>query len=218
MQHLGTRLILFLLGALALLALGAGAASATAYVAANDFPAGTEFASVTIAGAGYTFSGNAITLGVCGITITFASGTVTFPLDIAPTATARTVTVATGGTLALSGASSGGSAASALTKAGAGTLALSGADTCVCPAMLSAGETQVSNRNALGDGTLLASNATVNATTSLDGTGEVKKVTAENDSHFSAGTFATTNFHTGADTIGRLALGSLTMKTGSTLF
>src|SRR5262249_14009564 len=74
----------------------------------NDFAAGTPFASITLSGTGYLLSGNAITLGVGGLT---DSGTGDFnnqiSLDLVLPAD-RVVTVSgNDGTLYLTGAISG---------------------------------------------------------------------------------------------------------------
>jgi autotransporter-associated beta strand protein len=92
----------------------------------NDFVNGTEFYSITIAGAGYDIYGNGIGLTE-GITATFASGSSSFALDIARLQALQTYTVA-GGTLDLGGAITRDlSSLSVLELTGTGTFIFSGA-------------------------------------------------------------------------------------------
>ncbi|MBA4181478.1 MAG: hypothetical protein C0506_12885 [Anaerolinea sp.] len=66
----------------------------------NDFPAGTNFASITVSSGGYTLGGNAVSL-TNGLTATHASGSTTVGL---PVAGAGGVVVSGSGRLILSGA------------------------------------------------------------------------------------------------------------------
>jgi autotransporter-associated beta strand protein len=112
----------------------------------NDFPAGTQFRSISFSGPGFTISGNALTLDA-GISSTPPTGTNTIsaPLTLASPQTFRATYTQT--TLTISGAintngqaltvdGSGGanlggivSGAGGIVKAGPGTLSLSGANT-----------------------------------------------------------------------------------------
>jgi len=90
----------------------------------NDFAAGTAFASLSVAGAGYQVSGNSVSL-TAGVSA-----------DI-PNSGVSTLSLVAGG---------GGG----LTKAGAGTLALSGANTYSGVTTVNAGFLEIQNATALG--------------------------------------------------------------------
>jgi len=95
----------------------AGAAQLTS----NNDLAGKTFHSITFGAAGYTLTGDALTV-TNGITATYTAGT--SQLDLNPTLVGtETVSVAAGGTLNVSGQIGGTGAG--LTKTGAGTLLLS---------------------------------------------------------------------------------------------
>ena len=91
------------------------------FVAANNFPSGTSFNSITIAGSGYELLGNQVDL-VGAITASYTSGTSSDNLNTV--LGGGTVTVSAGGTLDLGGGLSG---TSGLTFTGGGTLAMTGA-------------------------------------------------------------------------------------------
>jgi len=92
-------------------------ASPTSYATQNDLTPGTRVAAIAIADGGYTFSGNAIQLDG-GISTTYASGTLTFPLGITLNQ-AQTFSISGAGGLSCTGNLSG---SNALTKTGTGTL------------------------------------------------------------------------------------------------
>lgn len=87
----------------------------------NDFAANTHFTNVTIAGAGYSISGNPIALDG-SVSATYGSSVSTISTGIALQAT-QTISVSSGGSLILAGVISG--TGHGLTKSGAGTLSLS---------------------------------------------------------------------------------------------
>ena len=119
----------------------------------NNFTAGTTFDSIEIDATGYTFGGLAVTLNH-GITTTYTSGTQTFPLDVA-LGQDQTFTVATGGTLDVTGAIGDGSSSDSLTKSGLGTLQLdSAANNYDGGTIISAGTLAVTQAGALGSGTV----------------------------------------------------------------
>lgn len=89
----------------------------------NNFAANTNFNNITVTGAGYILGGNAINL-TGNLAATYAAGASTIGLDTA-LQSSRTVDVAAGGTLVLSGAISG--AGFGVTKNGGGTLQYAGA-------------------------------------------------------------------------------------------
>jgi autotransporter-associated beta strand protein len=91
----------------------------------NDYAAGTSFNSITFAlgASAFTISGNDVTIagGASAITANNTSLTMTISLNITFSTSTPTITVTTGGTLALNGIISG---TVGLTKASAGTLSL----------------------------------------------------------------------------------------------
>ncbi len=116
----------------------------------NDLTAGTEFTSIEIDAYGLRMSGNAIVLDG-GITATYSVGTVHFALDTTLNAD-QTFTVASGGTLDLTGMISG---SHVLTKAGAGTMGLSGANTYAGGTTINDGVVALQNSaTAFGSGTV----------------------------------------------------------------
>jgi autotransporter-associated beta strand protein len=82
----------------------------------NNFAAGTNFGTITVAAAGYTISGNSVSLGT-GLTANYAGGTSTISLILGG---AGTVTVSGSGTLVLSGTNT----FSGVTTINAGTLSV----------------------------------------------------------------------------------------------
>ena len=113
---------------------------------ANDFAAGTSFHSITIAGPGYSITGNPI--GLTGpISATYGSGTSADHLDTALSAGSGAVAVASGGELDLNGALSG---SVGITKTGNGVLRLTAANTFNGPTNVNAGQLQLDNSAALG--------------------------------------------------------------------
>lgn len=132
-------------------------ASPTNSTSTNDFVAGTQFGSITIASSTYTFSGNAIKLSG-GISATSTSNIVYFPLDIELTG-AQSFAVAASGTLECSGALTG---SGALTTSGGGILHLyhdnsgfSGAVT------IAGGAVDITNGHALGTGAVTVQSGSV---------------------------------------------------------
>ncbi|WP_435020745.1 Ig-like domain repeat protein [Tundrisphaera sp. TA3] len=90
----------------------------------NDFAANTNFAGITIEGAGYSLAGNAINLtGDLFATNTTGTSTISAGLRLV---TSRTASVAAGGTLNLSGQITSTDYSQDLTKTGLGTLRFSG--------------------------------------------------------------------------------------------
>jgi autotransporter-associated beta strand protein len=122
-----------------------GGASRTTSV--NDLAAGTVFDSIEVDAAGYSFTGNAVTLNH-GVTTTYGSSASTIGFDTTLAAD-ETFTVAAGGTLNDSGVISG---AHSLTTAGGGTLSLSAANTYTGGTNLNAGTLAISDGGALGTG------------------------------------------------------------------
>ena len=160
----------------------------------NDFVAGTNFNSITIDGAGFSFTGNAIQLDD-GVTATYASGTSTIGLATNLTGN-QAIDVAAGGTLTLSGAISG---SAAVTKTGAGVLLLSATDTY-------SGATSVTGGTLLVDGSIAASSAvTVAGGATLGGSGALPAFTLVSGATVAPGT-----------PVGALASGSATFASGST--
>jgi autotransporter-associated beta strand protein len=86
----------------------------------NDMTAGTSFASITIAGAGYTISGNSVAL-TGDVTTTYSSGLSTLGFDVE--LGGGDVSVSSGGMLTMSGIISG---TAGLAISGGGTLSLTG--------------------------------------------------------------------------------------------
>jgi autotransporter-associated beta strand protein len=151
----------------------------------NDFANGTEFDSITLSSAGYTISGNDITL-LNGVNASTATGANSFSLKVtllsgqAWTAGGASTSLTLGGNINTNGftltiGGSGGastldgviSGAGGLTKAGSGTLVLAAANTYSGGTTVSAGTLTVGNASALGSGTLtLDSNTTMAASAS----------------------------------------------------
>ncbi|AWM39736.1 Extracellular serine protease precursor [Gemmata obscuriglobus] len=137
----------------------AGAARTTSV---NDFVAGTNFKSITIDGAGFSFTGNAIQLD-SGVTTSYASGTSTIALATNLTGN-QTFDVAAGGTLALSGVISG---TAAVTKTGAGALQLGGANTYNGPTIVAGGALLVDGSIATSGAVTLVVGATLGGSGAL---------------------------------------------------
>jgi autotransporter-associated beta strand protein len=138
-------------------------ASPTNLTSTNDFSAGTQFRSITIAGTGYQFSGNPIKLSG-GISATYASNGQTFPLSIELTG-AQSFSVAGVGTLECNGALSG---SAALTKSGSGILHLyhdnSGLSGTVT---IAAGAVDINDGHALGTGSVTVQSGSVRFQTGM---------------------------------------------------
>ncbi|MGC8641639.1 MAG: beta strand repeat-containing protein, partial [Isosphaeraceae bacterium] len=134
--------------------------SVTNETANNDFTAGTSFNSITISGSGYSLTGNAIAL-TGGITASFSSGSSTD--NIATALGNGSVSVSAGGELIQGGAVSG-SAGLALT--GGGTLFLTSSSSYT-------GTTTVTTGSTLNLGGAIATDVTVDSTSTLEGSGIV---------------------------------------------
>jgi hypothetical protein len=134
----------------------------------NDFPSGTRFNSITIAGAGYTLSGNAMNL-TTGITASYTTGTSTDSINTTLTAIVAPISVASGGILDISGVLSG---SAGLNVTGAGTLDLLGVNTYTGATSVGSGTRLVVDGTIAGvqvNGGLLAGNGTVGAVSSVGG-------------------------------------------------
>jgi autotransporter-associated beta strand protein len=102
-------------------------ATAGRLIAINDFPADTQFASITVEGAGYELSGNRLVLGADGFNVADGAHTVAMDVAFDPDATGVMFDAeAEGAALALNGVISG---EADLVKQGAGRLILAGANT-----------------------------------------------------------------------------------------
>ncbi|HEY5314631.1 MAG TPA: autotransporter-associated beta strand repeat-containing protein, partial [Pirellulales bacterium] len=143
--------------------------AALSYTSVDDFAAGTQFGSVTIAGSGYSITGNGIAL-LAGI-VDSASGANSFTVPITMTAAQTIINGNAGSTLTLGNIDTGllqtltfdGSGTTSvtgvisdsggLTKDGAGTLILSGADTYLGLTSIVQGVLLAENNTALGSAT-----------------------------------------------------------------
>jgi autotransporter-associated beta strand protein len=141
--------------------------TAARLAATNDFPAGTAFHSITIAGGDYVLAGNRLILdGEGGLVARGGNQTVSFDLLAAtsglPAPVAEPILVDEGDTLTLSGIISG---SGGLLEQGGGTLILSGANTYSGATTVLAGTLTLRNNSALGSaaaGTALHGGATLN--------------------------------------------------------
>jgi MBG domain (YGX type)/YDG domain/Bacterial Ig-like domain (group 3) len=135
------------------------------FVVVNNFPANTQFNSITIEASTYSLSGNPIDVAT-EVAATYSSGSSNDA--IATDLIGGTVSVATGGTLNMEGAISG---SAGLSLSGGGTFDLSGTNTY-------SGQTLVSDATLLVDGTtgtvldsgVLGGDGTVGNVSSVGGT------------------------------------------------
>jgi fibronectin-binding autotransporter adhesin len=123
----------------------------------NNFPAGTQFHSITISGSDYGISGNQLRLGSGGLAATYASGDsyLDTPLSL-DSGTAYAIQCSTDGSLRLRGEIGG---SGGFSKSGGGTLTLSGSNTFSGGTTINAGVVQFNSAGAMGNG----SGVTVNA-------------------------------------------------------
>jgi ELWxxDGT repeat protein/autotransporter-associated beta strand protein len=119
--------------------------------ATNDFPADTQFNSITLDGGDYTLAGNRLVLGDGGFTANGGNQVVSFRVRLTDirdgTSNTLALRVAPASTLELSGGVDG---ALALEKTGGGTLILSGASTYTGVMRVLEGVLDVRNSSALG--------------------------------------------------------------------
>ena len=184
----------------------------------NDFAAATSFKSITIAGSGYTLSGNSIALGIGNLAESGVGASNTISLAMSFAATDSITVSDAGATLTASAVISG---AGGLTKLGAGTLILSAANAYTGVTTLSAGVIDARSNAALGTGagaTTVASGAALD----VDGSGLTitKPLTLNGAGTAGAGALlnlATNNTWSGAITLGSAstigsAAGTLTVS------
>lgn len=119
-------------------------------IATNDFPADTQFNSITLDGSDYALDGNRLVLGEGGFTVNSGNQTVGFDI-LAPSGLPAPLSVPVlvdeDGTLALAGVVGG---AMGLHKAGAGTLVLAAANTYTGATLVAQGVLDVRHGLALG--------------------------------------------------------------------
>lgn len=189
---------------------------------ALDFPAGVSqlatsndlsgmsFQSIEIDGAGYGFSGNAITV-TNGISSTYTTGSSQFAIDTTFTAT-ETVDVAGGGTLDFAGTISG--SGFGLNKTGGGTLDLStsSSEAYTGTTTVSAGELDMNGGGGMG---LLAGPLVIDGSA---GSALVKDLASDQISNQPVtlmGAGATWNLNNFSDNVGLLTFTGGTVETGT---
>jgi ELWxxDGT repeat protein/autotransporter-associated beta strand protein len=120
--------------------------------ATNDFPADTQFNSITLDGSGYNLGGNRLILGDGGLLVNGGNHVLSFSVRLTDITdgTSNTLIVGETSKLELSGIVSG---ARGLHKSGAGTLILSGVNTFTGATLVAEGALDIRNSSALGSTT-----------------------------------------------------------------